>query len=505
MKMNSQKLLINGIPIVQLIHSLPGNYLLLLPDEQYTMLAASDSYFKAVGKERYNISGMSFIDLFPPSAALENLKASLRMVVENKTPHEMDTQQYDLVDAEAGTRDERYWRPVNIPVLNDDDEVALIIHCAIDVTAEKKLRKSEQESQEHFIARLKIEEGEERLRVAAEAAELGFWDHNLRTGELVWDKRCKELFGLGERDSITFEKYLEHVYPADKELLEKRISWALNPASGGYFDIEFRTANGQERWIRSVAKAFFDEENQPVRFIGSVLDVTNKKQEEIRKNEFIAMASHELKTPLTSAKAYVQMLAATAKKKGDNFFNQSLQKVDKQLNKMTKMINDFLDLSRIESGKFELQLETFELNSLVCEVIEEISPIVRYHRITCEGQQDVFVTADRQKINEVLLNFLNNAMKYSPGQEEVKVFISSEEGFVTVRVVDQGIGIPAEERSKIFQKFYRSEKAFKSGFSGFGIGLYLSAEIIYRHQGRIGVTSEEGKGSTFYFSLPVSS
>lgn len=174
------------------------------------------------------------------------------------------------------------------------------------------------------------------------------------------------------------------------------------------------------------------------------------------------------------------------------------------MNKMSRMINDFLDLSRMETGRFVLSPERFEMNELIEEVIEEIKPIVAHHAITFEPYPDpLYANADRQKIGEVLLNLLNNAVKYSQNYRPVVVKLLLDGNWIKVAVTDQGIGIPPEDLDKVFQRFYRSERATKHGFSGFGIGLYISAEIIQRHNGNIGVFSKEGEGSEFYFTLPV--
>jgi signal transduction histidine kinase len=169
---------------------------------------------------------------------------------------------------------------------------------------------------------------------------------------------------------------------------------------------------------------------------------------------------------------------------------------------MTKLVSDFLKLSKIESGKFQLNPDGFELGELVNEIAGDIQMVAASHKIIVEKAAPARVQADRERISQVLTNFLNNAVKYSPDNKEINVRMKRSPGYVTVMVEDRGIGIRKDEHQKIFERFYRASANNNTAFSGFGIGLYISAEIIRRHGGTIGVDSEEGRGSCFYFTLP---
>jgi len=237
-------------------------------------------------------------------------------------------------------------------------------------------------------------------------------------------------------------------------------------------------------------------------FAGSVADITERKQQEILKNDFIAVASHELKTPITSIKAYTQLLAKTYEKTDNEFLKNALVKMENQINKMTKLVSDFLKVSKIESGKFQLNLETFDLSELVQEISGDIQMVSVNHKILVKETGPVFVHADRERIAQVITNFLNNAVKYSPDNKYISVTIEQMKNSVTVSVIDNGIGVRPDEHKKIFERFYRANANTNTAFSGFGIGLYICAEIVRKHGGEIGVKSEEGKGSVFYFTIP---
>lgn len=260
--------------------------------------------------------------------------------------------------------------------------------------------------------------------------------------------------------------------------------------------------DGKFRWHLSRIIPYRNEGAQVSKWIGTATDIDDIKQLALRKDDFLSVASHELRTPITSIKAYSQLLMNTYRNSGDEFLKNALTKVEIQANKMTKLVTDFLKLSKIESGKLQLNKETFCINDLVREIVADIQLIAVNHKIIVQEQDRTNVTADKERIAQVLANFLNNAIKYSPGADRVYVDIKRLNSHVSVSVTDKGVGIKPEEHAKIFERFYRAESNSKIPFSGFGIGLYISAEIIQRHDGKIGVNSEEGRGSTFYFTLP---
>jgi two-component system sensor histidine kinase VicK len=223
----------------------------------------------------------------------------------------------------------------------------------------------------------------------------------------------------------------------------------------------------------------------------------------MRKNDFIGMVSHELKTPLTSLTAILQVLESKTKKSGDAFIPGALEKANQQVKKMTNMINGFLNISRLESGKIMIDKQPFTIGELIKEVIEETNLIGVGHIIDLQTCDKVVVNADRDKIGSVISNLLSNAIKYSPKGSHILLNCRRSENEVLFSVEDEGLGIRPEDREKVFDRFYRVESNYTRHISGFGIGLYLSAEIIRRHNGRIWVESENGKGSTFYFYLPL--
>jgi PAS domain S-box-containing protein len=232
-------------------------------------------------------------------------------------------------------------------------------------------------------------------------------------------------------------------------------------------------------------------------------DISEKKQDELRKSDFIGMVSHELKTPLTSLTALVQVLQIKLEKSDDPFIGSALMKANLQVKKMGKMISGFLDVSRLESGKIIIDKQEFNLEELILEILSEAELTVSSHQILLEPCQALSIHADRDKISSVISNLVSNAVKYSPKGKTITVRCEVMENNAVVSVKDEGMGIKARDIDKLFERYYRVDTNHTRHISGFGIGLYLSAEIIQRHNGRIWVESESGVGSTFYFSLPL--
>jgi signal transduction histidine kinase len=222
------------------------------------------------------------------------------------------------------------------------------------------------------------------------------------------------------------------------------------------------------------------------------------------------MDSHELKTPITSINGYVQLML--------NIFNEadeqrlrlskqtiksSLHTISKQVVKLTRLISELLDLSRIESGKLELHKTSFDLGSLVEETVQDIRQTASKHAIILHNDFEGKVFADKDRLAQMLLNLLANAIKYSPDSDSIEVFTDNDKDSAVIKVKDHGIGIDSKDHIRIFERFYRAEGKSEQTFPGFGIGLFIASEIVHRHNGSISVDSEKGKGSVFTVSIPV--
>jgi len=342
------------------------------------------------------------------------------------------------------------------------------------------------------------------LGMAIDSAAMGMWSIDIETREFVPSPRLKELFGFHRDEQMTYEaaitqidsKYQTLVTDAVEANIKQNIKCEVEYPLRGFHD-------GKLRWVRASGDLSYDQEDKPTYFTGVVHDITPHKQDEIRKNDFIAMVSHELRTPLTSLQGYVQLLASRAKNTEDTFSVVKLDKAQIQVKKMMALINGFLNASSFEAGKIYLNEHTFEMNALLNEVAEEVTLITPGHNIVVLPCPLISVKADRDKIGQVINNFLSNAIKYSPKGGHVEIACKESDGSVQVSVKDDGMGVKPEDQGKLFDRYFRIESALTQTISGFGLGLYLSAEIVQRHNGKVWVESEPGKGSTFYFSLPL--
>ena len=278
---------------------------------------------------------------------------------------------------------------------------------------------------------------------------------------------------------------------------------------------------GNDQYYEHNYVPLYNEDNEVYAVMIISHDITDniKQMEELRKlyesdvqkNNFIAMASHELKTPITSIKGYVQLLLNAFNKEKESqkplpalLVRSSLISVDKQVARLTRLISELLDLSKIETGTLELKKERFSLNELAIETVEDILYTNTKHTINLYHDFREFVFADKDRIGQVMINFLTNAIKYSPNNNRIDVSITRPaKNEIAFSVKDYGIGIEKDELEKIFERFYRAKGKEEQTYPGFGIGLFIAKEFIQKHGGRLTVESEKGKGSTFTFTLPI--
>lgn len=231
-------------------------------------------------------------------------------------------------------------------------------------------------------------------------------------------------------------------------------------------------------------------------------EIEFRKQAEHKKDEFISIASHELKTPLTSVKGYIQLLQRSLNRDDKTMAQNHLEKASTQLEKLNELIVDLLDISKIESGKMKFNMKSFYADNMVNNAIEMLQQSNPDFKISKLGKTDGMIFGDEMRLEQVVINFITNAIKYAPGTNQVNVTTNIKDEKLYLAVKDFGIGISKEQQDKIFDKFYRVEDN-SNRFNGLGIGLYICSEIINRHGGTIGVKSVPDEGSEFYFIIPT--
>ena len=235
----------------------------------------------------------------------------------------------------------------------------------------------------------------------------------------------------------------------------------------------------------------------------AIEDITERKQLDQQKDEFMRIASHELKTPVTSIKAYAQIMQRRFERKDDDESAKNMARMNAQLDKLTGLIGDLLDVTKIEAGKMQFQTQSFDFDVLVLEIAETMQLTSEQHNVIVKGRAGKQAWGDRERTGQVLINLIGNAIKYSPHSGKIIISVASNDTEITTSVRDYGLGISREKQEKVFERFFRVSDPSMESFSGLGLGLYISAEIIRRLGGKIWVKSTTGKGSTFCFTLPI--
>lgn len=281
--------------------------------------------------------------------------------------------------------------------------------------------------------------------------------------------------------------------------------WKKAMENGRCLELEVRIKDLQEKIYKyHLVRIIPIIDNKKIlKWIGTFTDIEDQKQIEKKKDEFLSITSHELKTPLTSIKAYIQLLSRSLQNHESEQIKSYIEKAQHQVGKLNELISDLLDISKIESGELKLNKKEIDIKTLIQSTIETIEQTHDDFSLEIIGNDDPLkIMADESRIEQVLLNYLTNALKYSPDTKQVKIIREDNNDCVTVKVQDSGIGIPIEKQSMIFSKFYRVEESSLK-FQGLGIGLYICAEIIKKHNGTYGVNSVPENGSEFHFTIPI--
>ncbi|HVV55804.1 MAG TPA: ATP-binding protein [Mucilaginibacter sp.] len=472
----------------------PGSLLVRADAPHFTIVAASDAYLEITSAKRENVTGKGFFEVFPDTDASPDDDTTARKVFTKvcETGQKLDVPvyRYDVLNTETKQKEERYWSCSNIPVTGDDGKVEYILNTVIDISGEVKAKEAAIES-------------EKRLLLATESTGMAIWDLSIPNTYFSFSPQMNAIFGYPPDARIDLASVRSQVHPDDMQnIIIKSYHEAIITGNNAY-EARITWPDSSQHWIKVKGVVLFNEKKEPYRMLGTVVDITESKRDEIRKNDFIAMASHELKTPLTSLKAYIQLLETKLPAEADSFIETALLKAGNQVNKMIALVHNFLDISRLEPGKLQLHRQNFDINQLIEEMIADSRLISNTHQLDFESKGAINVNADREKISQVISNFISNAIKYSPKGSHVKLKCVAKETYALVSVTDKGVGIKSKDREKIFQRFYRVDDEHLKHVSGFGIGLYLSSEIIHHHSGEIGVNSTKGKGSAFYFTLPL--
>jgi PAS domain S-box-containing protein len=380
------------------------------------------------------------------------------------------------------------------PLQDNNDTIYAIIAVAQNITERKRAEEALRESEELFLLLLQsTDQGIYGIDVEGKCTFINRSGAEMPgyTPEEIVGKNMHTLAHHSHRDGTRYPETSCPIFQAFQgkqgTRIENEVFWRKN---GTCFPVEYSS--------------------HPIlregRITGAVitfLDITERKELEQRKDDFIAIASHELKTPITSLKGFIQLLRKRLEKQVIKEPLAYLSPMEAQINKLTKLTADLLDVTKIQSGRLVLAHELVDVDAVVRESVATVQQISPHHTIVVTGASDAKIVGDRDRLEQVFVNLSSNAVKYSPEAEKVDVQIATARDRVVVSVRDYGIGIPHEYQSNIFDRFYRVPSSHDQGFPGLGMGLYISQDIIQRHGGDIWVESTGGKGTTFFVALPL--
>ncbi len=484
------------------------DYSIILLDKDGNIESWSTGAEKIKGYTEGEISGSNFRIFYPPADVQAQLPEQLlrQAVNEGRATHEGWQMRKD---------DSLFWANVVITALHDDaGDIVGFSKVTKDLTEQKiaedhlrsyaeqlRLKNYELQSSNQKLQDAREQLAKYRTRYLIEAmphivvttANDGTLDY---ANQLLMD-----YLGLSF-EAVQQGKWASAIHTADRKKLMTTWNRCLQTKENLQMEFRFKRSDGEYLWHLAIAKPVVKKGEEGFdMWIITLTNIHDQKLVEEKKDEFIGIASHELKTPLTSAKAYAQMLQMMLKKDHNEEAALYAKKTNLFIDRLNNLISELLDITKIQHGKLQMNEVPFNFNELMADTIDLIQHTKPRHRIYLEGTAVHLVHGDRDRVQQVLINLFSNAIKYSPQANRVEVKIVNKEDRLCVGVKDYGIGIPKSDQQKIFDRFYRVEdKATK--FQGLGIGLYISAEIIRRHKGDIWVESAPDKGATFYFTLP---
>ncbi len=465
-----------------------------------TIELVNPAWLKTLGYQKEDVEGRSIYEFIHKPCIEEYLEARSK-AISTKEAGELVTTFMTKANQEVVVEGQ-------INCFDTNDKVIYTRGVFKNITARKKAEKE-------------LENSEKRLKTFFQSGPDAVIVINQQQEILEWNPKAESIFGYTAAEVIggsLSSTIIPHQYrEAHKRGMAHFLKTGEGPVLNKTIEITALHKDGHEFYINlSISNVKLEGEWI---FIAFLSDITDRKKTEDtlirkeaelmqaklleeKKDEFISIASHELKTPLTIIKSYTQLALTQSSDECPGDVQNCLIKVDQFAGKLNYLINELLDVSRIHGGKLSLNKTEIEMDIFLTEVLNSMQQIIPNHKIIIEKNEPARVNVDALRLEQVIANIISNAAKYSPGKEKIIIASVKKDNNIIVSFTDNGIGIPPENTNKIFDRFYRVDEASKH-FSGLGIGLFISSEIIKQHNGNIWVESKEGKGSAFYFSLPL--
>ncbi|MDF2476198.1 MAG: hypothetical protein K0S24_1681 [Sphingobacterium sp.] len=393
-----------------------------------------------------------------------------------------------LVSLETnGVFGDHYFDFIYEPLKDEDGNTESIIVIANEVT-------------DRILQKESLQALNQQLEIALEAGELGTYNLDIQSGKNHTSSTCRAHFGLSNNELFEFNDFLNSIVPEHREIVNNKVQDAIFNKVPYQAEYLTQWPDGSRHWISSSGLTRYDADGNPINLIGVTVDVTKRKNYEAQKDDFLSIASHELKTPITSLKGTIQMLEMLKDKAADQTICRLIDMAAVSIKKITTLVDDLLNMHRISEGQLALKWTTFSVTKIIDSCRNDASLLGKY-QLNVSGDLHATLYADEQRIEQVLTNFINNAIKYAPTSYDIEIKIEHLPEHVKINVQDFGEGIAPAVQQHIFGRYYRANHEGKK-YSGLGLGLYIAADIISRHGGQIGVDSTLGVGSNFWFTIP---
>lgn len=455
--------------------------IILLTGPDFEVSIVNNTYGSLIGRTAAELDNRRLFDVIPEAEAV------FRPIIEQVRESGESVYLYDqpYLIYKDGANIEGFLNLIYQPYREADGKISGVMVLCQDVTTQ-------------MAARLELEKSEGRFRFLLNAIPQQVWTAT-PDGALDYVNQVISVDFGHTAESVVGHGWQEFVHPDDlPHALEK---WVRALQSGREYLVEFRLKFADGNYYWHLARAVPLVEDGAVRlWLGTNTNIHAQKNNEYKKDEFLSIASHELKTPLTTIKAFFQLAKKDA---GEHkILNQFVGKAERQLERLGRLIEDLLDVSKINAGKMVYNMEDFDFGLALADIVDGMQQTAARHRIEIKTNCTTTYYGDRHRIEQVLVNLINNAIKYSPDGDHVNVNWELDRQNQIVSIQDFGIGIAEEHLKDLFDRFYRVDNS-SARFQGLGLGLFISAEIVKRHGGSFWIESKLGTGSTFYFLLPL--
>ncbi|WP_316842568.1 ATP-binding protein [Pedobacter gandavensis] len=488
-----EQLVVLPAELLKTYETLPGAYLVLSPE--LSVLTASDVYLAAHGLVRAEVKGRNFFELFPQEASIPfelGFQASFQQVFYTRKPHQLPLLRLELPDLDLNDQTiSKYWDVTHTPFFDDNGNIQYIIQYSYDVGNLISARKKGEQREKEVAA------SEKHLEFLLNSMPQQVWTANAHGIINYVNEICCRDFGktLEELRGVGWQSF---VHPDDLPACIRAWSYALGQNSEYSVEFRLKMADGAYKWHLGRAIPLI-ESGELKMWMGTNTNIDVQKSNEQRKDEFLAIASHELKTPLTSIKAFNQLMKRT---NDPEKLHDFVEKSASNISRLEQLIADLLDVTKINSGSMSFEKEVFSFNEMMASAVATVQAVSPDHELLLTQGTAVSFNGDRDRIEQVLLNFLSNAVKYSPNGGKIIIKGEIKSDNIVVSIQDFGIGIADFEMQRLSERYYRVDNE-ELRYEGLGLGLFICSEILKAHHGSFWLESELEVGSTFYFRLPM--